>query len=203
MLALNAEERLILNASDSEISRWHEDAKNGNKVAKGKLCAWAYFTASEYYHSKVSSEKHFSFHDAEELTSQFYLEFEQRLPRIRTATHFTRRLLSRMLGRYISREKHRHLRETTRATFDDVFSVVDDSVDAPWERWSDHVWHQYRATLHELQSTDEVTRRIIEYRVKEAKYEQIAKEVNLSEAAVRMRVARFYKAVRDRFKSID
>jgi DNA-directed RNA polymerase specialized sigma24 family protein len=199
MLTLNAEERSIRNASDSEITQWLKDAKGGNRGARDKLCRWAYFTASEYYHSKVSSERHFTFHDAEELTSQFYLEFEQTLPRIRTATHFTRRLLSRMLGRYINRERHRHLREASRATFDDILVAIDESVDPPWNSWTDHVWRQYRATLRELQFTDAITRRIIECRVGEVKYAQIAEEINLSEAAVRMRVARFYKAVRRRF----
>ena len=202
MLTLNAEERTIRNASDRQIERWHEDAKEGLEGARDKLCCWVYLTALEYYHSKVSVEPHFTLHDAEELTSQFFVEFEQSLPRIRTATHFTRRMLKHMLGRYIQREKKHYNREVTRPFFEELATsrTVDEHVDQPWERWSDSVWHQYQATLQELQKTDAITRKIIEYRVRDVAYSVIAVEIKLSEAALRMRVARFYDAVRRRHK---
>ena len=202
MLTLNAEERAIRNASDSQIEQWHEQAKEGHEEAREKLCCWGYLTALDYYHSKVSVERHFTLHDAEELTSQFFVEFEQTLPRVRTATHFTRRMLKHMLGRYIQREKKHYYRETTRPFLDEFATsrTVYEHVDQPWERWSDPVWHQYQATLYELKKTDAITRKIIEYRVKDVAYSEIAGEIELSEAALRMRVARFYDAVRRRHK---
>ena len=202
MLTLNAEERAIINASDSQIEQWHEHAKEGQEEAREKLCCWVYLTAFDYYHSKVSVERHFTSHDAEELTSQFFIEFEQMLPRIRTVTHFTRRMLGQMLGRYIRRERKHYDREWTHSFLDEssISRYVDEHYDLAWERWSDPVWYQNQATLHELRKTDAITRKIIEYRVRDVAYSVIAVEIRLSEAALRMRVARFYDAVRQRYR---
>lgn len=202
MLTLNAEERAIRHASDHQIEQWHERAKEGNEEDREKLCCWVYLTAFEYYHSKVGVERHFTLHDAEELTSQFFVEFEQMLPRIRSATHFTRRMLGQMLGRYIQRERKHYYREGTHTTLDEVSisRYVDEHCDLAWERWSDSVWYQYQATQHELHRTDAITRKIIEDRVRDVAYSVIAVEIRLSEAALRMRVARFYDAVRRRYR---
>lgn len=203
MLKLNAGEKTIRDASDREIERWHEDAKNGQEAAKDKLCLWVYLTALHYYHSRARIEPNFTPHDAEELTSQFFIEFEQSLPRIRTVTHFTRRMLGQMLRRYIQQEKRHNYREATRPLLDEFAAsgFADEQSNSPWECWSDSVWDQYQATLLELKKTDLITRTIIEYRIKDMAYAEIAIEIKLSEAALRMRVARFYDAVRRRYNS--
>lgn len=204
MLQLTAEEKAVRSASDAEVERWLAEARSGDPVARENLCCWAYLTAAEYYRAKMGFERLISLQDAEELTSQFFLEFEQSIPSIRTATHFARRLLKAKLGRYIRREKKHQKREIGQSRLDllDTSPAHDEHSDRPWESWTDTEWYQYRATLEVLNSTDPRTREILEARARGMGYEEIVPMLGLSEAALRMRVARFYKAVRNRFKAL-
>lgn len=200
-----ADNKSIYDATDREVESWHEAARNGQTEAKDKLCCWVYVTAHKYFHAKARVEEHLTTHDAEEMTSEFFVEFEQTFPQIRTATHFTRRMLKNKLGRYIERERMHRRREATQARFDEVdfLTVSEDYQQRPWEGWSDIEWHQYRTTLQVLRDADDVTRTIIAYRLRGLSYRQISPLVNLSEAALRMRVMRFYGAVRERYEGVE
>jgi len=200
-LRLSAEEKAILQTSDEGVEAWHARAQRGDGAAKEQLCRWAYLTAHEYYHAKVGTERSLTYHDAEELAGEFFVELEQSLPQIRIATRYTRHMLKAKLQRYLKRKRKLQLRETSLPGLaPPVPPPPDDRSQRPWEHWSDTEWYQYQATLQVLQEADETTRTIVEMRVRDAAYAEIARVVELSEAALRMRVARFYKAVRERFE---
>lgn len=76
-LNLGAEERALLKVSDDEIEQLLATAKGGNEAEKDRLYRWAYLTASNYYCLKVKSESALATADAEELASDFFLEFER------------------------------------------------------------------------------------------------------------------------------
>ncbi len=197
-LHLSADEQVVLGVDDGEVERWLAAAKAGDEQQKEQLCLWAYLTAYRYYQSKVKVEKTLTHHDAEELATEFFLEFEHALPRLQTATRFTRRVLKRSLGRYLKRKRQLRHRETPQALgeLEQFRSMSTGEPDRPWERWNDEQWHQYRITLYVLDEADETTRTIMAHRLEHGAYKQIAEAMDLSETAIRMRVARFYKAVR-------
>lgn len=204
MLTLNAEATTISDASDREVEKWHEEAREGRMDARNKLCCWAYVTAHEYFHAKARAERSLTSHDAEELTSEFFVEFERTLPRIRTATRFTRRMLKYQLVRYIERERRDHKRKVSGSRLEDFEFTIgpDEYEERPWKRWGDAEWHQYRATLQVLQNADATTRSVVESRLRGLSYKQIAANLNVTEAALRMRVARFYQSVRRHYDGL-
>lgn len=202
MISLTADERSIRAASDDQVETWLSGAKRGDSVSKEKLCCWAYLTAAEYYQGRVQTEKNLSMQDAEDLTAEFFADFEQALPRMESATHFSRHLMMRKLGRYLQSERRRYSRSPGFESSGGE-EPVEEVPHRPWEHWSDLEWSQYRATLIVLSELDTVSRRIVDLRARNAAYEHIAEETGLSEAAVRMRMARFYKAVRSRFEEIS
>ena len=95
------DERAFLEASDEDVERWLEAAKAGGEEAIENLCCWAYVTARHYYRLKVRVERLLSTYEAEELATDFFLEFERAWRRIRFATRFSRRVLQSNLGRFL------------------------------------------------------------------------------------------------------
>lgn len=199
-----SDEREFLEASDEDVERWLEAAKAGDEEAIENLCCWAYVTARHYYRLKVRVERLLSAYEAEELATDFFLEFERAWPHIRFATHFSRRVLQSNLGRFLQRKRQRQQREARahasgqlRASTS-VDKVSIDATESSWQHWSDEEWHQYQAVLQVLSETDEKTRRIIAQRLKipPVPYKEIARQMHASETAIRMRISRFYGAVR-------
>lgn len=180
-------------------------AQNGDSVARATLFEWAYISAAHYYHQKLVSESYLSTEDAEELASAYFLEFERALPRLRSATRFTRSVLKRNLKRYLRQKKKRRLLENLlpQKLNSDNISFPDESSTA-WENWTDKEFNQYRTVLKALKSVDEVTQQIIQSRLQDPpmQFNAIAQKLNLTETAVRMRATRFYALVRKKYKSI-
>lgn len=188
--------------SDIEVEEWHKSAQAGHRSAKKKLYCWVYATAQRYFHGKLTVERSLSREDAEELTSEFFVEFERAFPAIRTVTRFTRRALKNKLLRYIEREKSHRGKELIRAypLESDNLDFIENVPDRSWESWSDIQWYQYATVLRVLNTADEITREVISQRLNGASYKEISVLVELSESALRMRVARFYAEVRRKYR---
>jgi RNA polymerase sigma factor (sigma-70 family) len=204
-LFLNAEETVLVNMSDEEVEDLLESAQNGDENAKDKLFGWSYLTARQYYRIKVPAEKSFNIEDAEDLTSSFFLEFERTLPRLKSATRFTRHVLKQNLKRYLQHQKKRRARQTLISAEEldsKMAEPVSDEATKPWQDWTDHEWHQYRAVLDALKSTDETTQQIISLRLESPPkpYKEIAELLKMAETAIRMRVTRFYGLVRKKYE---
>lgn len=195
------DEQAFLDVRDEEVEGWLVAAKAGGANERENLYCWVYVTARQYYTSKSRVEKALSADDAEELAGQFFLEFERTWPRLQSATRFTRYLLPNILRRYLKRKRKVLRRQTPLPAHEPDPATGYAStghIERPWERWSDHDWYQYQATLYVLKEADEQTRAIIAYRIESPPltYREIAQQINMSETAVRMRASRFYAAVR-------
>ncbi len=194
------EEQALLDVSDEQVEHWLQAAKAGSRYELEQLCSWAYLTAFNYYRLKTKIEQALSLHDAEELAGQFFLEFERAWPQLRSATRFTRRVLRSNLRRFLQRKRHQRRHEVL--LFGGLAAA--DEAERPWERWSDEQWYQYRAALCVLNEADEQTRALITYKLKTPSppYKEMAEAMNMTETAVRMRISRFYAAVRRRYHQI-
>jgi len=212
-LNFSDDERVLLNTSDEMVEAWLNAAKAGEEWAHERLLCWAYTTARKYYCLQTHSKQ-----DAEDLAGDFVLEFEPALPKMRSATHWTRKKLRRKLWRFIFEKKLRISRETSRDEEELEKYASNNSADEAerpqeswgdkkawyrYSRWSDEEWNEYRCVLYLLDHSDESTRSIIMYRQEDPpqSYEQIAGKVNMTPAAARMRAARFYARVRQCYRS--
>ena len=206
-MRLSADEITLIDLGNKEVEGLLEQAQNGEGEARDRLCSWSYLTASRYYREKVRVEKTLKTEDAEDLTTAFFLEFDGTLPRLRSATHFTRHVLKQNLKRYLKRKKQRLLKETP-TPLNELENKAEKSAAAestnPWERWTDEKFLQYQTVLQSLNSADDLTRQAIEYRLEHPPmpYQEIAGHLNMPETAIRMRVARFYSLVRKKYQKI-
>jgi hypothetical protein len=204
-LKLDVEDRALLEISDDEIERLLMAANNSSEADREKLFCWAYLTASNYYCLKVKSEANLTLVDAEELASGFFLEFERTLPRLKSAARFTRYVLKQNLKRYLKRKKRLRQRETN-VTEEEInpqtIAASFETPSPPWENWSDEDFHQYKAVLETYRETDEITQKIIKYRLEDPPrpYKNISDQLKMTETSIRMRVMRFYSAVRRNYE---
>jgi DNA-directed RNA polymerase specialized sigma24 family protein len=203
-LNLTSEDKSLLQLRDADVEGLLQSSNCGNEIDRDKLYRWAYLTASNYYCMKVKFEADLTSIDAEELSSDFFLEFERTLPRMKSATRFTRYVLKQNLKRFLKRKKALRYRETgvreEEIHSQKVLSYREEIL-RPWEDWTDEDFLQYKTVLETFQKTDETTQKIIKYRLEDPPlpYKDISDQLKISETAIRMRVMRFYSAVRQKY----
>ncbi len=201
-LHLSPEEQALVSARDPEVEAWLQHAHGGNRAALEKLQQWAYLTARNYYTWKVDETPGLAADQVDELTNDFFLEFDLAWPRMRSATHYTRRLLKNHWIRYCEK-KHKQKRREAPLQDADQGEVrhAAEIPDQPWEKWDDDELLQYHIVLQMLQEAKPALREVIALRLKDppVEYRAIAKSLKTSETSIRMRVSRFYSAVRKRY----
>ncbi len=207
VLPLAPAEKNLLALSDDEVERLLAGARASSPEKTDQLLTWAYLTAHQYFHRNLPKERAFSPEDAEDLASAFFLEFERTLPRLKSATRYTRHVLKRNLQRHLRRQKLRRLRSilmSDEALEKKAGGLAPAETEQPWQKWTDEQFLQYQAVLRALQSVDEVTRQIMQFRMQEPplEHKEIAGRLGMSETAIRMRVTRFYALVRKKYEKI-
>ncbi|HHL73626.1 MAG TPA: Lrp/AsnC family transcriptional regulator [Bacteroidetes bacterium] len=203
----NSVDKNILAIADQEVESLLKAAQNGDAAAWDKLSHWVYLTGQEYYQSKIAAEQHLSKEDAEDLTTSLFLEFENNLPHLKSATRFTRYLLKQNLKRYLRRKRQKRLREVLvplQKIIEKHKSPDDTSQQHAWQDWTDDEFLQYQSVLQTLQQSDDTTQQIIRARLEEPpiQFNEIAARLSMSETSVRMRAVRFYSQVRKQFKKL-
>lgn len=196
----NCEASQIMALKDPELERLLELVRSGDETARDQLSAWAYLTAFTYYKTQVSTEKNLTPEDAEDLTTAFFLEFERKLPRVQSATRYTRFVLKQNLKRFLWRKRIRRFRERWLSLNQPIQDEIPAAESEPaWMAWSDEDFLQYQAVLEALKQTDDCTRQVIKLRMQDppVPYREIATVIQASETAIRMRVTRFYSEVRN------
>jgi len=198
---LDATERALLDLEDGEVEHLKERAQYGDDEARQRVCQWAAATARNYYYIKLQHGAIRSTEEAETLAADFLIEFEQTLPNLRKAVHWTRSLLPR----YLVYTRHRQ-RRAGRHTVPIDPLVLTDYMNGPAghstpvpTRWDDEQWYLLRTTLRTLDKLPEITRQIIRrifWDESAPTYQDLAIEFGTTEAAIKMRVSRFYRAVR-------
>ena len=203
----NSGEKDVLAIADQEVESLLKLAQDGDDEARDKLSHWVYLTGQEYYQNKIAAERLLSKEDAEDLTTNVFLEFENSLPHLKSATRFTRYLLKQNLKRYLRRKRQKRLREVPiplQEIIEKHKSPDDTSQRHDWQDWTDDEFLQYQAVLQTLQQSDETTQQIIRARLEEPpiQFNEIAARLSMSETSVRMRAVRFYSQVREQFKKL-
>ena len=198
---LGKRERALLNLEDHDVEILKEKAQAGNMEAQRSLYLWAAVTARNYYYLMVQRGDVCSAEEAETLAADFLLEFERTLPRLRKAVHWTRSLLPRYL--VYTRHRQHHARKKTVPTDPNVLAEFTSNsggtVSSVMSRWDDEQWLHLRAALRTLEALPEFTRQIIRrifWDDSAPTYHDLAVEFGTTEAAIKMRVSRFYRAVR-------
>ncbi|MFT5142116.1 MAG: DNA-directed RNA polymerase specialized sigma24 family protein [Rhodothermales bacterium] len=183
-----------------------EQAQAGDCQSRDRLLGWAYVTAHSYYRRKVSVESALTRADAEDLASSFYLEFAKAWPRIKAVYHYTRRMLKNNLRRHLVRARSQRNREVLLSQEEmlrrfEARAVAASSLEG---EWSDHDWLKYRVIGKVMERADHRTRELVQYRCADPglPYREISLRTGTSEAALRMRMARFYQSVRHAHSAI-
>ncbi len=175
-------------------------AQAGDGQARDRLLGWAYVTAHSYYRKKSDVESALTLADAEDLASAFYLEFTKAWPRIRVVYNYTRRMLKNNLRRHLIRARTRHGREVLLSHSELLYRFEAQLAAAPatGSEWNDRDWLRHRVIGRVIKAADEQTRELVRFRCADPAmtYGEIAQRVGTSEAALRMRMARFYETVR-------
>jgi len=200
-------ENKLLEIGDEEVERLLAGAGANFPEAKDQLLTWAYLTARQYFYRNLPRERALSAEDAEDLTTAFFLEFERALPRLQSATRYTRHVLKRNLRRHLRREKLRRRRGiimSDEALEKKAGGLAAADTERPWQKWTAEQFLQYQAVLRALRSADDMTRQIIQFRMQEPplEHKEIAGHLGMSETAIRMRVMRFYALVRKKHEKI-
>lgn len=189
----------LLEKEDAAVEAWRQNAQDGDATARADLLAWAGVTARNYFYLKYQKGEVRSTDEAETLAADFLLEFEHNLPRLQQAARWARV----MLARYIMYTRHRQKRHAERSVSTDpqtMAEVETATVPAhPSNDWDDADWHKLQMTLHVLNAQPEPTRTVLQrifWEDPPPTYQELAAFYNTSEAAIKMRVSRFYKAVR-------
>lgn len=184
-----------LDVPDETVEVWLQNARAGDNDALAKLRSWAYLTAREYFATSLRRERLLSRQDVEDMASGFFVEFDRDWPRVQSATRYVRFLLANWVARYVKRKRERRSREIVP---DWVEDIVSEDSQRPWRTWDDTSWHRYRAVLTTIANCDPVTRHVIAGRVADPPrpYRDLSVELQATETALRMRMARFYRSVR-------
>jgi hypothetical protein len=185
----------VQDVTDDRVEAWLAEAKAGDTDSLANLRRWVYATARQYFDIRARRERFVTDQDAEEMASSLFLEFDNAWPRIRSATKYTRYLLSNWVARYLKTKRlNRHREQQIEV---DV-AVVDEANEHPWRSWDDTAWARYRVVLQRFASVDSFTRTVVVGRLTTPPrpYRELATELQTTETALRMRMTRFFKSVR-------
>ncbi len=177
------------------------EAKNGCENARSELSEWVYNEGLRYFVSRVKKEPLFSLSDAQDLAGESLFEFQRALPRIQALPRYVRRMFRNNLIRHLSRKRARRSRECLgedllmETKFSDFLNVQPEEISG----LSDIERMRLSTCLQKLNAADDLLRKIWSYRLADEPlpYREIGAILGMEDAALRMRVARFCKSVRD------
>jgi len=160
----------------------------------------AYDLAQQYFLSKARVEPLLGIHEAQDLAGQTILEFEKRWSRVDNPVHYVRRMCRNNLMRFLQRKRQHGLRETLVAD-PHQFECTPDQYRPPIEDWCDVQVNKIHCITRGLSAAPSLTRFVVTMRVAEcpARYADLESMTGVSEAALRMRFARFCKHIRNEY----
>lgn len=185
-----------------------EMAQKGCHKSRQEVIAWVYAEGLSYFRSKVPSETMLSYADAEDLAGESLLEFQKALPRIQQVGRYMRRMFRNNLIRHLSRKRVRRGRECL--SEDNRRGVIQATVYQSYRRstflsWTDNELDMWHLSRRRLENAGPLLQKIFSFRMADEplSYRQISSIVGMEEAALRMRVARFCRSVRDEYRLGD
>ena len=186
------------------IESWFTRSLTGDETSRGYVFAWVHAGASDYFSAKAGIEPLLSLQDAEDLASECVVEFSKSWKRVRSVTHYCRRMYKNNLRRYLKRRRgalHRECALEPEAIEQLGCEAVLVRPEFEFERFTDDDLKRIRFATNELESADEVVRDLFHYRVFAGAltYGEIAEFAGATETSLRMRMARFNRRVRRRY----
>ena len=190
----------VLPATDDALQEWHSDAIKGDAIAMEKLFLWVYCEASLYYSRKSIELARLTAEDAEDLATQFVLEFESVWRDVRSVARYTRAVLKRNLNRHLAA-----LSERPKTLPLEVLEARNHSVSqthAPWMTLSDATLEVYNALCQEYFKLPAARRLLIDARLRHppTPYSAVCRALGWDEGRARVYTNRFLKKVRSRCK---
>ena len=178
-----------------------EDAQAGMLSARDELSGWVYSEGLKYFTSRIRTEPLLGPEEAQDLAGECLLEFQKALPRIRSLSRYVRRMFRNNLIRHLTRKRARRNRECLgqdQVEEVDFFDSIRDNQPQESIEWSDKEAYRIYFSRQCLSDADPIMKTIWHYRLADEPlgYRQIGEIMGMEEAALRMRVARFCKAVR-------
>ena len=183
---------------------WLDESLNGDDISKSRMFEWVHGCALVYFISKSSSEPLLSAQDAQDLASECVFEFSKSWRRVRSVSHYCRRMYKNNLLRFLKKKRRNLLRECALSSVD-IDQMGTESVCVypkfEFESLSDEDRLRVQFASKELQNAEQIIRELFHYRVFEGAmtYREIAELVDATETSLRMRMARFNRRVRDRY----
>jgi len=177
-------------------------AQTGCEEARTKLAKWVYQEGLSYFSSRVRRESLLSYAEAQDLAGESLLEFQKALPRIISLPRYVRRMLRNNLIRHLSRKRIRRSRELPGEDLAGEKSYLE-AVSLKGYSESTGLTDKEQLRIHislkRLQAADEIMKQIWSYRMAEEPlgYKEIGDILGVEDAALRMRVARFCRSVRN------
>jgi len=164
-----------------------------------------YENGQSYFIRKVSVERILSLEEAQDLTGESFLEFQKSWLRIRCLEHYTRRMFRNNLMRHLKRKRRRRSRESfhIEAGIEDLDFLESNEQHSPeWERYNDLQRRRLSFSNERVLGSDENTRVILALRLGDTSmtYRDLEPFTGMTEAAMRMRFARFCKSTRILFE---
>lgn len=189
----------------------HDLASYGsaNTLKRDELFLIVYTYASDYYTSRARREPILTHTEAEDLAGETLLEFQRHWKKIRNHEHYVRRMCRNNLFRFLKRKRQREGRESL---WTDLGMNEESMVDSSWntslpngrvfESLNDEQMEQLRFSLACIGQADDLTQRLIMYRtgLHPMTYREIEELTGCTEAALRMRYARFRALVQEKYR---
>lgn len=177
-------------------------ARDGDVAAINQLVTWVYQEGLNYFESRVYRESLLSHSDAQDLAGESVLEFRKALPRIQALPRYVRRMFRNNLIRHLSRKRARGMRECLGEDQVGDRDYLDSAITfqpSELNHWTDQDALRFSTAMNRLSASDPITRRIWSYRLADEPlaYKQIGNILEMEDAALRMRIARFCRTVRD------
>jgi DNA-directed RNA polymerase specialized sigma24 family protein len=186
--------------TDELVQEWHGEAAAGDPASMRKLFLWVYYEANRYYRIKSREHERLTRQDAEDLATQFVIEFESGWRDVRSVARYTRVVLKRNL--------YRHLRAVSAGPTTVSLDLLDtkdhavSQVHAPWMALSDSTYEFYSILCMEYFDLPPLTKLVVNARLQQppTPYASICDALGINEATARVQTNRFLKRVRKRLE---
>lgn len=198
MMSLGSWKLAHKTVTDALLQEWHHLAMKGDVDAFERLLLWVYSEANYYYFIKSKEVQALSRHDAEDLASEFVLDFQAVWKDIRSVSHYTRYVLKKNLQRHLSAHGKRGV--VVPLAFVETTSHAVTQVHTAWTDWSDQGYLAYTVFCDEFFSLPAPDRLLIQARLQQppTPFAAVCSRLGLSEDGARVQTSRFFRRIRKR-----
>ncbi|NNE35741.1 MAG: hypothetical protein HKN13_10915 [Rhodothermales bacterium] len=196
IMSLRKQRLMMLSVSDDALQEWHGKALSGDSDAIDRLLLWAYWEANRYYRIKSRHVVGLTSHDAEDLASDFILDFQAAWRDVRSVARYTRYVLKKNLNRHLKSQSRRGRTVSVSVLENPLHAVTQEH--APWMRISDRGYQAYNVLCDEFFVLPKSSRIVVQGRLEHPPipYSVLCEPLGMDVVGARMQVCRFFERVR-------